>query len=188
MRAEEHSELVNDVLVTNYFGELLTVELLSRFLQRFGSWSEALTTRQLMDEARHAHVTRALLRERGCDPQRGHDVTAFTYHQLFAAWSMRSAEEMLAFLGQNERSSSRNFAALIRVGEAAGDDALVGVYGEILNDESNHARSIFAALPDTDEIRALARTAEHEMRATFNFGYARLAAAYPEAFKVGVER
>ncbi len=180
---EKYVQLTNDVLAVNYWGELLTVELLAGLLRRRPSAEFAgIVVRQLMDETRHANVTRALLLERGRDPVREDGVAEFTYHKLFREWSKGSVEEVLTFLGSNERSSSRNFSSLIKVGIAAGDEQLVTIYSEILNDEVKHAYSIFDRVPDTAETRALSAQANAAMKAALNLRYAKLVMAYPEAF------
>jgi Ferritin-like domain len=183
---EKYIRLTNDVLAVNYWGELLTVELLAGLLRRRPSheFSE-IVVRQLMDETRHANVTRALLLERGRDPVREDGVAEFTYHKLFREWSKGSVEEVLTFLGSNERSSSRNFSSLIKVGISAGDEQLVTIYSEILNDEVKHAYNIFDRVPDTPETRALSDQANAAMKAALNLRYAKLVQAYPEAFGRG---
>lgn len=180
---ETYLHLTNDVLAVNYWGELLTVELLAGLLRRRPSHEfSQIVVRQLMDETRHANVTRTLLLERGRDPVRDDGVAEFTYHRLFREWSKGSVEEVLTFLGSNERSSSRNFSSLIKVGVAAGDEQLVGIYSEILNDEVKHAFSIFERVPDTAETKALCDKANAAMKAALNLRYAKLVKAYPEAF------
>jgi hypothetical protein len=180
---DKYVQLTNDVLAVNYWGELLTVELLAGLLRRRPSHEFAgIVVRQLMDETRHANVTRALLLERGRDPVREDGVAEFTYHKLFREWSKGSIEEVLTFLGTNERSSSRNFSSLIKVGVAAGDDQLVTIYSEILNDEVKHAYNIFDRIPDTAETRALCDQANAAMKAALSLRYAKLVKAYPKAF------
>lgn len=183
MLDDEYIQLINDVVAVNYYGELLTVELLSGLLrQSKAPYYRDILARQLMDETRHANVTRELLLKRGRDPIREDSVVEFTYHHLFREWSKLDFEEVLACLGANERSSSRNFATLIKVGNEAGDRELAAIYSEILNDESNHAHHIFAALPDTPVIRGVAERATAAMHACFNLRYARLRLVYPAAF------
>jgi hypothetical protein len=177
-------QLVNDVLAVNYWGELLTVELLASLYRRDSTRGfRPLIARQLMDETRHANLTRALLLERGRDPVREDGVSEFTYHELFREWSKRSVDEALIFLGSNERSSSRNFSSLIKVGLTAGDEQLVAIYSEILNDEVKHAANIFDRIPDTPEAKAVLEKANGAMKAAFNLRYVNLLAAYPEAFR-----
>jgi Ferritin-like domain len=179
----QYIQLTNDVLAVNYWGELLTVELLATLLRRRPSREFAqIVVRQLMDETRHANVTRALLLERGRDPVREDSVAEFTYHKLFREWSEGSVEDVLTFLGSNERSSSRNFSSLIKVGIAAGDDSLVSIYSEILNDEVKHAYDVFALLPDTAATKAVCDRADEAMQAALNMRYARLVMSYPAAF------
>jgi hypothetical protein len=183
--SDSYIQLTNDVLAVNYWGELLTVELLSGLLERdLSAERQALVARQLMDETRHANITRSFLQERGRDPIRDDSVLDFTYHRLFRDYAARSVEDVLTFLGSNERSSSRNFSALVKVGMAACDEALVALYSEILNDEVTHAHNIFASLPDTAEVKALADQAQTAMRSTFNRRYGKLVLAYPEIFGV----
>jgi len=180
---DKYVQLSNAVLAVNYWGELLTVELLAGLLRReMGYDFRDIISRQLMDETRHANVTRALLLERGRDPIRDDGVIEFTYHKLFGEWSQRPYEEVLTFLGSNEKSSSRNFSSLVKVGTAAGDEQLVTVYSEILNDEVNHSHNIFLALPDTPEIQNLSQQAAAAMKAAFSKRYAKLVLAYPDAF------
>ena len=179
-----YSQLVNNVLAVNYWGELLTVELLAGLSRRSAaSPFRPIIARQLMDETRHANLTRALLLERGRDPIREDGVSEFTYHELFREWSKRSIDEVLIFLGSNERSSSRNFSSLIKVGLAAGDEQLVTIYSEILNDEVKHAANIFERVPDTPETKTILEQATAAMKAGFNLRYVNLFAAYPEAFR-----
>ena len=183
--SEDYVRLTNDVLAVNYWGELLTVELLSGLLKRDVLPSyQTLIARQLMDETRHANVTRAFLRERGRDPAVDDSVAEFTYRHLFLEWSKRSPEDVLVFLGSNERSSSRNFSSLIRVGQTNADEQLIAIYSEILNDEVNHSHNIFEALPKTPEVELLSEQAAAAMRAAFNKRYGRLVMAYPQAFGV----
>lgn len=183
--SEEYIRLTNDVIAVNYWGELLTVELLSGLLKRdLPPAFQSIIPRQLMDETRHANVTRAFLRERGRDPVAEDGVAEFTYDHLFREWSDRSVEEILVFLGCNERSSSRNFSSLVRVGMAEEDEALVTIYSEILNDEVNHAHNIFHTLPDAQQPPGLVEQAEAAMRSAFNKRYGRLLLAYPSQFGV----
>lgn len=182
---ETYVRLTNDVLAVNYWGELLTVELLSGLLRRelTGDMTR-LVTRQMMDETRHANVTRSLLNERGRDPLRDDGVAEFTYHKLFREWAGRSIEETLTFLGTNETSSSRNFSTLVRVGLAQGDEQLVTLYSEILNDEVNHAHNIFDLLDGTPGLEEHRELADAQMKRAMNMRYLRLAAAFPDAFRL----
>ena len=183
---DRYIQLTNDVLVVNYWGELLAVELLAALLAQENSYAyRKLLTRQLLDETRHANITREFLLDRGRDPIRDDTVAASTYAKLFEEWVSKSFEEALTFLGTNERSSSRNFASLIKVGQGADDEPLVSLYSEILGDEANHARNIFAALPKSDELAHASAGASAQMKATFNLPYGKLAQAYPDAFGWG---
>ena len=180
---QTYVELTNDVLAVNYWGELLTVELLSGLLRRdLPAELSRLVSRQLMDETRHANITRAFLIQRDRDPIRDDGVVEFTYHNLFLQWAERSLEETLAFLGSNERSSSRNFGSLIRVGKAANDMPMVAIYSEILNDEASHAHNIFEILKGAPGVEEWSALAHQQMNASFNLRYAKLVMAYPRAF------
>ncbi|MCA9729591.1 MAG: ferritin-like domain-containing protein [Candidatus Eisenbacteria bacterium] len=180
---ETYLRLTSDVLAVNYYGEVLTIELISDLLAR----SEyrryrGILSRQLLDETRHANITRALLRERDRDPL-VHDARSdFTYHALFEEFARRGGDAVLAFLGENETISSRNFSQLIRIADRHHDDELVALYSEILNDEVTHANTILGALPPHDPmVEAVRREARQRMARTLNMRYLRLWNAEPKA-------
>lgn len=180
---DRYIALTNNVLNVNYWGEVLAVELLAHLLSgRPTDDFTRLITRQLMDETRHANVTRALLLDRGTDPIRQGGPEEFTYNRLFTQWRGRSVEEVLLFIGTNERVATRNFSSLIRVGRHEGDDALVGLYSEILNDEVKHTHDVFDTVPETAANAAAITEAETDLSGAFSRRYMELGAAYRSAF------
>ena len=175
-------DLMNQVLSVNYYGEVLTVELLAHSMASPSGYRyRSLLARQLVDETRHANMTRALLLDRGFDPLREDQRTEFTFHELFGTYGGRD-EVTLAFLGENERLSSRNFSRLVRIARANEDAPVAKLYSEILNDEVNHAANLFEVLPSGSELIAQTRDeARRAMAKRLNFRYLRLFTAYPAA-------
>lgn len=181
--SEDYVELSNRVLAVNYYGELVTAELIARLISRGKLYGyRDLLARQLLDETRHANVTRELSRLRGRDPLREDSRVEFTFLELFRDFSQRTDEEILAFLGENEIVSSRNFSQLIRIADGRGDTPLVGLYSEILNDEVTHSTSILSRLPINDpHIESVRAEARARMKKAFNWHYARLLLAFSPA-------
>jgi hypothetical protein len=176
-------ELCNDVLAVNYYGEVLTVELMSRLLaQRAYDKYRQILARQLLDETRHANLTRRLLLSRGRDPLRTDDPSVFTFEKQFEEFGGRGGDATLAFLAENERISSRNFDLIIRIARQNGDEEMASLYGEILNDEVAHSHNLLAALPQNDPaVLAVREEAREQMRRCLSLRYMRFVAAYPLA-------
>jgi hypothetical protein len=171
---------LNDVVAVNYYGEVLAVELISKLLtdKHFYRYREILS-RQLVDETRHANITRKFLLARGRDPLRDDRPGDFTFSEIFRDFMARGGEGVLALLGENEKISSRNFTNLIQIGAAQHDEELVSLYSEILNDEVTHTTQIFKWLPQNDPAIDKARDeARKRMTETFNPRYLRLFARY----------
>jgi hypothetical protein len=173
-------ELMNEVLAVNYFGEVLTVELISNLIKQNGYYRyHSLLTRQLLDETRHANITRKLLLDRGHDPLRDNRLTDFTFHDIFRDFMGRGGDAVLALLGENERISSGNFERLVRIAKTQGDDTLVSLYSEIVNDEVTHTKQIFRWLPKDDPAVEKAREeGRTRMQKSFNPKYLRLFSRY----------
>ncbi len=170
---------MNDVLAVNFYGEVLTLELLARLLSSpLAPRYRSLLTRQLLDETRHAHAIRALLQSRGRDPVREDGETAFTFHEVFQSFGRGSVEEALACVAENERISSRNFSQILRIAEAEGDGALHSLYREILADEINHSNALMAVLPDDPAVLAARKDARARMERSMSPRYLALYAAH----------
>lgn len=170
---------MNDVLAVNYYGEVLTLELLARLLSSpLAPRYRTLLTRQLLDEARHAHAVRALLQARGRDPVRDDGETDFTFHQIFHDFGRGSVEEALACVAENERLSSRNFSQILRIVDAVDDAPVRSLYREILADEINHSNALMAVLPDDPAVMAARQDARTRMERTMSPRYLALYAAH----------
>jgi hypothetical protein len=179
MMDDAYVALLNGVLAVNYYGEVLTVEILSRLLGgAIGHRYRDLLARQLLDETRHANITRKLMLERGRDPLRDARREDFTFYSLFREFADRD-EETLAFLGENEALSARNFNRIIGLAREAEDSAVVSMYSEILNDEVNHSTALFKAIPNDAATAAVRATAKARMRRALSFPYLQLFTAFP---------
>jgi hypothetical protein len=178
--SQAYLEAVSRVLLVNYYGEILTLEILSRLARdtKNAAYQRLLAT-HVPDEVRHAERTKALLLQRGVDPQRDGSPTEFTYHQLFTELGRGEPGAVLALLGENEALSAAHFGELLRIGRAQGDAGLVALYEEIRADELAHSRSIFQVLPKDDAAIAQARQrARQGLAACVNRHYATLLANY----------
>ncbi len=174
-----YRQRMNDVLAVNFYGEVLTLELLARLLSSpVAPRYRTLLTRQLLDETRHAHAIRALLRTRGRDPVHDDGETDFTFHRVFHDYGRGSVEEALACVAENERLSSRNFSQILKIAEAADDGEVVSLYREILADEINHSSALMAVLPDDPAVLAARADARGRMERAFSPRYLALFAAH----------
>jgi len=170
---------MNDVLAVNYYGEVLTLELLARLLASpLAARHRTLLTRQLLDENRHAHAVRALLRSRGRDPVVDDRETDFTFHGVFQDFGQGSVEEALACVAENERLSSRNFSQILRIADAVDDPQVRSLYREILADEINHSNALMAVLPDDPAVIEARRDARTRMERSMSPRYLALYAAH----------
>lgn len=177
VRLERLTPLVSEVLAVNYYGEVLTTELLAHLLATpQGQERAALLTRQLLDETRHAHLTRSLLLSRGYDPLERDARDAFTFAQVFESFARRPADEVLAFLAENERLAAAHFHRLIELGRKLQDAELVALYSEITTDEVNHANALLSSLDGSDpRLRGVRAEARSAMQRCVNLRYLRLA-------------
>ena len=180
MSDPRYRALMSDVLAVNYWGEVLTLELLARALAAGppDPW-RAMMSRQLLDETRHANLTRRLLLDRGVEPRLG-ERGDFTFHGVFMDYGRRGLTEALACVGENERLSARHFGQLVRIAQEAGDGEVVSLYREILVDEITHSQNILAALPaDVPAVTAAREDARGRMERAFSEPYLRLYALHP---------
>lgn len=171
----EYVHLLNRVLAVNYYGEVMTVEVLSDLLRK-GTHDRyrSMIVRQLLDETRHANITRKLLLERGLDPLVESSRSDFTFAKLFLEFAARGGDHVLVFLGENENLSSRNFSTLIRIATRQGDTLTTSLYSEILNDEVRHSHAIRSALPANDpDILQTRMDAQNRMKRLYNNAYLR---------------
>ncbi len=175
----DYLQRMNDVLAVNYYGEVLTLELLAKLLASAASAPfRTLLSRQLLDETRHAHAIRALLRQRGRDPVVDDRETDFTFHQVFLDHGRGSVEEALACVAENERLSARNFSQILCIADAVGDKAVGSLYREILADEIRHSNGLMAVLPDEPSVRAARQDARIRMERALSERYLALYAAH----------
>ena len=170
---------MNAVLAVNYYGEVLTLELLARLLASPASAPyRSLLSRQLVDETRHAHAVRALLQSRGRDPVQDDGEVDFTFHQVFQDFGRGSVEEALACVAENERLSARSFSQILRIADDVGDSAVQSLYREILADEINHSNGLMAILPDDPAVLAARKDARTRMERGVSQRYLALYAAH----------
>jgi demethoxyubiquinone hydroxylase (CLK1/Coq7/Cat5 family) len=180
---DAYLQRMNAVLAVNYYGEVLTLELLARLLASPESRPyRSLLGRQLMDETRHAHAVRALLLSRGRDPVRDDSETDFTFHQVFLDYGRGSVQEAMACIAENERLSARHFSQILRIAEAVGDTELSSLYREILADEINHSNGLMAVLTTEPAVVAVRKSARTRMERGISGRYLALYAAHHPAW------
>lgn len=173
-----YSALMNKVLISNYWGEVVTAEVLARLLEgEVPDGARAALERLLSDEKRHAEKVRGLLLSRGEDPLKA-DRTAFAYLGLFEDYGLRPKEQ-LPFLAEFERLSGPTFGGLVRVARKVDDAELVKVYAEILRDEVGHSRVLDSCLPESEKKSAVRDEALRRMRQVMNWDYMRLYLEFP---------
>lgn len=181
---ETYRARMSRVLVSNYWGELLLVEVFASLFARPEFYAHrAVLARLLVDETRHAHLIRRLLTRRGHDPHAEGGPESFAYRRLFQSCNERDATALLALLLEFERQSGPTFRRFMRVAERYADAELVSTYSEILNDEVRHGTCLNACLRESvgkggaERLRAARHASAQELQKTFNRRYLELYAA-----------
>jgi hypothetical protein len=176
---EAYLTRLTEVLVSNYWGEVLIAELISKLLQQRDCYRHRqVLARLLLDETRHANLLRSLLHVRGRIGRLQVGRHAFVYHRLFQQLRAEDVAGTLIFLTEFEAQSGPTFHGLIQLGLRRGDHALATLYSEILNDEVRHAGLLEGCLPvRSPASEALRAQARKRFRGVLNRAYLELYAS-----------